>query len=604
MTTALSELVNPSESDAVLLRQRVALLEQQTRELTALHAVAAAASHISDLDELLSQALDAVLSAAPIPELRPMGGVFLVDDATGLLTLAVARGLPPEVVTQEECAQLGACLCGLVAQRGQPYVVRNSATEPLHLRHCTPDAAHGQIVAPLLARGRTVGVLFLFLAPDLMPDPAYLELVTLIGQQLGMAVEQAQLYRQLQTAVTQLQATGSELVAQNTRLEHTNRELRVAYELALAMQSSADLTDVQERLLSLITAELGYERAILAMADHHELVLSGWISSTRSPGAHLQRIPHTARLLLELSDGPLIEAMRTGQPLVVSDGRPPTSDPQINRWLGLGSYLVLPMVLRQQSLGVLVVDNPSSARAMNAADLALLSNVNRQASVVLGGVQICINRAQRLAVEGERSRIAMEVHDSISQQLYGLTYTLDACVELLPVHADEVREQLIQLVPQAQQANVGLRRAIFDLWPDELDHQRFVDELRGYLERIAPSNALQIHQHVERGFDALPTAIRKQFYRIAQEALNNVVKHAQARRAKLTLTVNAQVARMRIADDGCGFDLREGAAGQGEHIHFGLMSMRERAEALGGQILFDSAPGQGTILTVTLPLHC
>ncbi|NTU78827.1 MAG: GAF domain-containing sensor histidine kinase [Chloroflexales bacterium] len=604
MATALSEQINPPEAEAALLRQRVALLEQQTRELTALHAVASAASQVSDLDELLSQALDAVLEAAPIPELRPMGGVFLVDHATGQMSLAALRGLHPDFVAQERCVRLGECLCGLVGQSGQPRVSRNSASDPQHQGHCTRGEAYGQIVAPLLARGRTVGVLFLFLRPDFPPDPAYVELATVIGQQLGVAVEEAQLYRQLQATVTQLQTTGTKLSEQNARLERTNSELRVAYELALAMQSSADLTDVQERLLSLITAELGYERALLAMADHHELVLSGWICSTSGPGGHLQRIPHTTRLLLELSSGPLIEAMRTGQPVAVNDGRPPTSDPQINSWLGLGSYMVLPMVLRQQPLGVLVIDNPHSGRAMNDADLALLSNINQQASVVLGGVQLCIDRAQRLAVEDERSRIAMEVHDSISQQLYGLTYSIDACVELLPEHADEVREQLIQLLPQAQQANAALRRAIFDLWPDELDHERFVAELRGYLESIAPGRAMQVHQQVDRGFDDLPTVVRKQFYRIAQEALNNVVKHALARRVKLTLVVSAQAARMRIADDGCGFDPREGAAAQTEGKHFGLTSMRERAEALGGQIQLDSALGQGTIITVTLPLNC
>ena len=578
-------LRNPLVTEGTFLRQRVASLEQQLCELTALHAVALAASQVADLDALLNQALDALLAAVPSPTLQPSGGVFLLNHATGLLALAALRGRHLDAPVQERCKHLGTTLATFGGRNGQGRTPHDLLT------------THDALVVPLLAHGRALGVLFLLFSSEVPPDPAYVALVTKIAQQLGVAVEQAQLYRQLQ-------ASGIRLAEQNARLEHTNRELRVAYELALAMQSSADLTDVQERLLALVTAELGYERAILAMADHHELVLSGWICCTHGPGGDLERIPHTARLFLELSNGPLIEAMLTGQPLVVNDGRPPTTDPAINRWLNLSSYLVLPMVLRHQPLGVLIVDNPSSGRPMSNADLVLLSNVNQQASVVLGGVQLCIDRAQRLAVEGERSRIAMEVHDSISQQLYGLTYTLDACIELLPAHADEVRAQLVQLLPQAQQANVALRRAIFDLWPDELDHERFVVELRGYLESIAPGRAMQVHQQIERGFDALPTVVRKQFYRIAQEALNNVVKHAHARRVKLTLIVNTQAARMRIADDGCGFDLREGATAQAERTHFGFTSMRERAEALGGQLQIDSALGQGTILTVTLPLNC
>jgi signal transduction histidine kinase len=240
---------------------------------------------------------------------------------------------------------------------------------------------------------------------------------------------------------------------------------------------------------------------------------------------------------------------------------------------------------------------------MTEDDFTLLVNIGRQASVVLGGVQLCIDQAQHLAVEEERSRIAMEVHDSIAQQLFGLTYTIDACIDLLPAHPAEVREQLLQLMPYARQANLTIRRAIFDLWPEELDHERFGVELRGYLESIAPTTALQLHIQVEHTYDLLPMPIRKQLYRIAQEALNNVVKHASARRAKLTVLIQDQMARMRIADDGCGFNT-DGGVPTGVHAgRYGLLSMRERAEALGGQLVLDSAPGQGTIITVSLPLH-
>jgi signal transduction histidine kinase len=97
--------------------------------------------------------------------------------------------------------------------------------------------------------------------------------------------------------------------------------------------------------------------------------------------------------------------------------------------------------------------------------------------------------------------------------------------------------------------------------------------------------------------------IRKQLYRIAQEALNNVVKHAAARRAKLTILAHEALVRMRVADDGCGFEIAHGLLTQARSGCYGLASMRERAEALGGQLILDSAPGQGTIITVTLPLH-
>ncbi|GAB4428233.1 MAG: GAF domain-containing protein [Chloroflexi bacterium OHK40] len=592
------------EAEVAMLRQRVALLEQRTRELTALNAVAAAASQVTDLDELLNQALDAVLNAVAIPELRPMGGVFLIDHATGLMHLATQRGLHPEFVAQERCVPVGECLCGFVGKRGRTLVSLNNCHDPLHTRQWSQSTPHGHIIAPLTARGRTLGVLFLYLNPDHTPDPSYVELVTAIGLQLGMAVEQAQLYQQLQASLAQVRSTSRELAARNDQLERRNRELRVTHELALAMHSSADLADVQERLLALVTSELGYERAILAMVDHRAESLSGWLCSARHPGGLLQRLPHTARLALGSGKGPLIEAICSTQPLLIADGQAPTSDAQLNQWLGLEAYLVLPMVLRQQPIGLLIVDNPHSQRPLSPDDLVLLSNISRQASVVLGGVQLCIDRAQRLAVEEERSRIAMEVHDSISQQLYGLTYTLDACVDLLPTQPDVVREQLVQLVPYAQQANAAIRRAIFDLWPEELDRERFVHELRGYLDDLAPASALQLQFEVASGFDQLPNMARKQLYRIAQEALNNVLKHAGAHHATLTVTVEPAQITMRVEDDGRGFDLRHVPDGQVGYEHLGLTSMRERASALGGQLHVQSQPGRGTTITVVIPRGC
>jgi signal transduction histidine kinase len=221
---------------------------------------------------------------------------------------------------------------------------------------------------------------------------------------------------------------------------------------------------------------------------------------------------------------------------------------------------------------------------------------------MIGGIQVVVGRAQRLAVEEERARIAMEIHDAISQQLYGITYTIGACARQLPGQPEAVREQLLYLLPQAQHAAQGLRRAIFDLWPDDLDSARFKEELLGYLEEIAPPPRPRLFLQVDAVFDMLPTLVRRQLYRIAQEALNNAVKHAAARQAKLTLLRQGAEVVMRIADNGRGFDtaavLSDGAASG----HYGFTSMRERAETLGGQLRIDSTPDEGTTLTVVLPL--
>jgi signal transduction histidine kinase len=407
----------------------------------------------------------------------------------------------------------------------------------------------------------------------------------------------------LRRRVSELEQLNGALAASHGQLERVSRIFHVTHALAVAMQSAGDISEIHERVLTLITTDLGYERAVLAMLEPYNAVLTGWLCSTSGPGAHLQRMPHTTRLATDSEGSLLVAALRSGAPLLVTDGRPPTDDEQTNALLGLHGYVVLPIVLLGQPLGVLIVDNPLGGRPLTAADRDMLQHVASHVAVLIGGVQAVVGRAQRLAVEEERNRIALEIHDAISQQLYGITYSIGACIRQLPDRPDVVHEQLVYLLPQAQQAAQALRRAIFDLWPSDLDAARFKDEIAGYLEEIAPQPRPQLFLQVDLAFDSLPTLIRRQLYRIAQEALNNVVKHAAARQAKLTLLRQGSEVLLRVADNGQGFDPTAALSGGTARGNYGIVSMRERAEALGGQLRIDSAPGEGTTITVALPLQ-
>lgn len=406
----------------------------------------------------------------------------------------------------------------------------------------------------------------------------------------------------LRRRVSELEQLNSALADEHEKLERISRIFHVTHALAVAMQSANDIAEIHERVLTLITAELGYQRAILAVADPHDVVLTGWLCSTSVPGAHLKRIAHTARLPLDDESWLLAAALRSCAPALVRGDEPPTGDDEINRLLGLRGYAVLPMVLLGKPLGILIVDNPVSGRALTVADRDLLQHVASHAAVMIGGIQAVVSRAQRLAVEEERTRIALEIHDAISQQLYGITYTINACARQLPGQPEAVREQLLYVLPQAQHAAQALRRAIFDLWPDDLDSTRFKEELTGYLEEIAPPPRPRLFLQVDPIFDSLAVSVRRQLYRIAQEALNNAVKHAAARQAKLTLVLQGGELIMRIADNGRGFDPAAVMADGPSGGHYGFSSMRERAEAIGGNIRVDSAPNEGTTLTVTVSL--
>ena len=210
------------------------------------------------------------------------------------------------------------------------------------------------------------------------------------------------------------------------------------------------------------------------------------------------------------------------------------------------------------------------------------------------------------AQELERRRLAGDIHDGISQRLVTLTYRLDAAAQAAkaPNDADD-RSALTEQLDRARElADLTLqeaRAAISGLRPPVLDDLG----LSGGLASLARSIP-QVEIGVELVDVRLPDHIELALYRIAQECLQNVVKHARATVARLTFSVEAgehgDVARLEIADDGVGFDTLEHPLGGDEMGGYGLLSMAERAEIVGGRLNIRSRPGSGTAVTATIPV--
>jgi signal transduction histidine kinase len=200
------------------------------------------------------------------------------------------------------------------------------------------------------------------------------------------------------------------------------------------------------------------------------------------------------------------------------------------------------------------------------------------------------------AQEIERRRLAGDIHDGISQRLVTLSYRLDAAAravgdpELMAEQLSKARELVDLTLQEARGAISGLRPPVLD----DLG-------LSGGLASLARSIP-EIHIEVDLDDTRLPDHIELALYRIAQECLQNVVKHANASRARLTFFVNTDTARLEIIDDGVGFDTFEHPLGGDEMGGYGLLSMAERAEIVGGRLNIRSRPGSGTAVTATIPL--
>lgn len=199
------------------------------------------------------------------------------------------------------------------------------------------------------------------------------------------------------------------------------------------------------------------------------------------------------------------------------------------------------------------------------------------------------------AQEAERRRLAGDIHDGISQRLVSLTYRLDAAARAVDDQATaEAAEQLEKARDLVDLTLAEARSAIGGLRPPVLDDLG----LAGGLASLA-SSIPEIDLDLELADVRLPEHIEVALYRIAQEGLQNVVKHSRALRAAVRFSVGDGTVRLEVADDGIGFDSSSECATGG----YGMLSMTERAELVGGRLTVWSRPGSGTSVTVSVPLH-
>jgi signal transduction histidine kinase len=212
-------------------------------------------------------------------------------------------------------------------------------------------------------------------------------------------------------------------------------------------------------------------------------------------------------------------------------------------------------------------------------------------------LQELASQAEELAATEERNHLARELHDSVSQTIFSMTLTAKAARTLLERDLELVASQLDHLQELAQEALTEMRSLIFHLRPTTVDEEGLVEALRKHVAALESHQGLTVTLRVE-GEKRLGRHQERRLFRIIQEALNNVSKHAQTDRAAVTLRIAGGRVWVQIEDQGRGFDPR--AVGEsGDHL--GLVGMRERVERMGGVFTVESCPGEGTRIAVEVP---
>ena len=200
----------------------------------------------------------------------------------------------------------------------------------------------------------------------------------------------------------------------------------------------------------------------------------------------------------------------------------------------------------------------------------------------------------------ERSRLARDLHDSVSQQLFSMTLTAQAARAQIEKNPGRAAVQLERIQETAAAALAEMRALIFQLRPPGLNEQGLVAALQQHAAALGRREGVSVNLTVN-GEERYARGAEQAIYRIAQESLNNVVKHAGACNVSIVLDIQPDQLTLRVADDGRGFDPSTVKYSADNGRNLGLTSMRERAAELGGTLELRSQPGRGTEVVVVVP---
>jgi len=261
-----------------------------------------------------------------------------------------------------------------------------------------------------------------------------------------------------------------------------------------------------------------------------------------------------------------------------------------------GNRLVVSTPLLSKGKAVGIIDlQAQTPRTITPEELTLLTAVGHQIGVAVENA--CLyEQAQQLATVRERSRLARDLHDSVTQSLYGVTLCAEAAARQLALgQSSQAADQLREIRSTTQDALREMRLLIFELRQPVLKKAGLAGALQARLEAVQQRAGLATELEVE-GTVQLPPEMEAGLYRLAQEALNNTLRHAQARHVLVSLRQRNGSLTLEIADDGRGFDPI--AARHVTPGGLGLRGMEERVARLGGTLTVDSSPGQGTRIRV------
>jgi GAF domain-containing protein/HAMP domain-containing protein len=465
---------------------------------------------------------------------------------------------------------------GWVAQSGVPLLVPNVSQEPRFQFVAEAAEIRSQVCVPLKAKEAVIGVLSAESDQVDAFDESDLAVLQSLANQAAIAIENARLFRDAERQVRELRALAD---ASRIISSTLNRDelLRALYEqIRRIAPTDYYLVALYEEETNVVSIEINVDEGVHYPKEQYVL-----------DKGLLKLVIHGRQPLR--FDSLTEEKHRLDVDIV------PAGSPKVNHgWLGV------PMLYGERVLGAIVVGSYRRG-VFDERHEQTLTSIASQAAVALENARL-YEQSQQLAVMEERQRLARELHDAVTQTLFSASLIAETLPPLWESDQEEGRQLLRELRQLSRGALAEMRTLLLELRPAALMEANLGELLKQLGEAVTGRTGVPVQVSVE-GPCRLPTEVHVAFYRIAQEALNNVVKHAEACEVEVSLRCTAasryedrkrpKEATLRVGDDGCGFDLAQVPADR-----LGLGIIRERAQAIGATIEIESQPGQGTRVTV------
>ncbi len=467
-------------------------------------------------------------------------------------------------------------ITGWVARTGKPALVPDVSADPRYV-WMQGSLTKSELIVPITVKGMVIGVLDVQSRHKNDFEPTDVELMQAIANQAGIAIENARLFAETQRLLQETEQRANELTIINNVQQGLASKLDVQSIYNLVGDRFREMFDAEVVMISTYDPQSNTVEHRYAIERGERVYSQG----THPPGGFRSRIIQTRQPFL-LNTGVPDEAARLGQPTL-----PGTTTPK--SWLGV------PILAGDQVTGILSVQNLERENAFDDSDVRLLETFAASMSIALENAHL-YEQARQLAILEERQRLGRELHDSVTQALYGISlYAQAATGKISNDQIDQALQYISDIQNTAQESLADMRLLIHELRPPILARDGLVAALQSRLMSV--EDRAGIKSNLRNNLTGrLPTNMEEGLYQIAREALNNSIKHAHSRNVSVNLEQRPNLISMEISDDGIGFDPKTARREGG----MGLGNMQERAQSQGWKFQVESSPGNGTLIKVEI----